>query len=664
LGDVEGEDYEFGLAVPSSSSRTTADQASFSLGDPELEARLQRALDVLAIRQGDRQALDEVEVVLDEALRRANGRMDRGDLEGARSLLNAVRQVQPDKDGLSESWDRLVALQQVNGTSHGGADAGASAPVTTTGTYALPSAAQAERLDQLLSTIAARPGNQAAFTELDRLLDDVLAQARAALADGDIETAGQLIAVVQSVNPRKRGLGDARRLLRQGVEVADWNARALEAESRGALIEPRTESAYYWYRRSLSADPTNEPARQGMARVQRVMIQNALDAAANFDFELADAWLDEAAGVLDNTAVVDGARRQVNAVRDEAAAEIEARILTAIRAGDYNLAEFTLIDLIALGGYEDRVVELRSLMTREAVYGQYQPGDTIRDQFTDGSRYAPVVVVVSSGSFVMGSRENERERTEAEGPQHRVTFARGFALGQREVTVGEFAAFVADTGYRTRAERDGGSSAWDEELGQLAERPEINWRHDYAGAQAAEDLPVLHVSWEDATAFVQWLSAQTGRSFRLPSEAEFEYALRAGTRSVYWWGDGRPLETVENLAGENDRSPTGRRFSNQFRGYGDDHFGPAPAGSFAPNPWGLHDLAGNVAEWTQDCWHSSYVRAPDNGLPWENPGCARRVIRGGYWASAPRQVRSASRVSAPPNLRTPQVGFRVARDLW
>jgi formylglycine-generating enzyme required for sulfatase activity len=337
--------------------------------------------------------------------------------------------------------------------------------------------------------------------------------------------------------------------------------------------------------------------------------------------------------------------------------------MQAIQRRDFDYADFHLIDLIALGGTEEQVTMLRERIQREREYGQFQPGDIIQDQLAKSGGTAPAVVVVASGSFVMGSPGDERGREDNEQPQHRINIERGFGLGLQEVTVGQFRSFMQATGYRTQAERDGQSTVWDESLGRLAERPGVNWTHDFAGQQAIASLPVLHVSWDDAQAYVRWLAEETGAGYRLPSEAEFEYALRAGSVSAYWWGEGRPREPVENLTGEKDESPTGRAWGSFIRGYGDGFWGPAPGASLKANPYGLYDMAGNVSEWLEDCWHSSYLRAPGDGSAWVNPGCPRHVVRGGYWASAPEQARSAARLSADRALHGPRVGFRIARDL-
>ena len=186
---------------------------------------------------------------------------------------------------------------------------------------------------------------------------------------------------------------------------------------------------------------------------------------------------------------------------------------------------------------------------------------------------------------------------------------------------------------------------------------------DYEGKPAQPRDPVIHVSWNDAQAYVNWLATGTGKPYRLPSEAEFEYVLRAGGNTQYWWGNASPSKVVENITGERDSSHSRRFWAEAFPGYGDKFWGPAPVASFEPNPFGLYDMGGNVSEWVLDCWHDTYVRAPVDGSAWINPGCDQRVIRGGHWASLPNQTRSAYRRYAAPDYHDARVGFRIARDL-
>ena len=136
-----------------------------------------------------------------------------------------------------------------------------------------------------------------------------------------------------------------------------------------------------------------------------------------------------------------------------------------------------------------------------------------------------------------------------------------------------------------------------------------------------------------------------------------------GKATKYWWGDGTPTRVVENVTGQGDESRSRRQWETYFKGYTDRYWGPAPVASFEANPFGLFDIGGNVAEWVDDCWHDSYLRAPADGSAWVNPGCNLRVVRGGFWASSPNQARSAYRNSAKPDHRGARVGFRIARDL-
>ena len=245
-----------------------------------------------------------------------------------------------------------------------------------------------------------------------------------------------------------------------------------------------------------------------------------------------------------------------------------------------------------------------------------QPGRVFRD-----CEECPEMVVVPAGSFVMGSPASEEGRHDDEGPQRRVTISKPFAVGKYEVTFGDWDACVAAGGCNRHRPDDGG---WGR-----------GWR------------PVMNVTWDQAKAYVGWLSRKTGESYRLLSEAEWEYAARAGTRTRYHWGDS-----------------VGRNRAN-CRGCGSrwDGNGTAPVGSFSANAFGLYDMHGNVWEWVEDCWHDSFAGAPSNGSAWVTGGsCSLRVFRGGSWFSDPRNLRSAVRGRSGSGNRV-DVGFRIARTL-
>ena len=242
-------------------------------------------------------------------------------------------------------------------------------------------------------------------------------------------------------------------------------------------------------------------------------------------------------------------------------------------------------------------------------------------------------------------------------------FDRGFAMSRTEVTVGQFRQFVEATGYEPTATHRGFSLAYDELSGNFVRRSNVGWHNAYDGSRASDDLPVVHVSARDADAYAKWLSERSGQRYHVASEAQFEYALRAGSRARYPWGNGTPPKGIGNLTGALDHSTSGRQWTNAFPGYGDGYWGPAPVGRFAPNAFGLHDLDGNVSEWVADCWHDGYRRAPNDGGAWVNPGCRSRVVRGGAWASAPEQTRSAWRAPAGVDTTNARIGFRVVREL-
>ncbi len=285
-----------------------------------------------------------------------------------------------------------------------------------------------------------------------------------------------------------------------------------------------------------------------------------------------------------------------------------------------------------------------------------KPGAVFRD-----CPDCPEMVVIPAGSFAMGSPKGEVGRKVDEGPQHPVRVAKSFALGSHEVTVAEFRRFVQASGYQTDAERnpDQGISAWSDSKGGLAPAKGRSWRNP--GFPQDGRHPVVGVSLHDAMAYVNWLGKETGKDYRLASEAEWEYAARAGTTSARFWGDDpnqacRYANVADQRANEKHSTWTIHECDDRFAE-------TAPVGSFEPNAFGLHDMIGNVWEWTRDCWNTSYADAPSDGSAWLEGDCARRVGRGGSWSSRPGQARAASRDKAEPGYRDDNTGFRIARTL-
>ena len=244
------------------------------------------------------------------------------------------------------------------------------------------------------------------------------------------------------------------------------------------------------------------------------------------------------------------------------------------------------------------------------------PGTTFRD-----CEACPEMVVVPAGSFMMGSPASEKGRSDYEGPLHRVTIPAPFAVGKYEVTFAEWDACGAAGGC-------GGFVP-----------PDWQWGRG--------DRPVINVSWQDAEAYARWLSQRTGEQYRLLSEAEWEYAARAGSQTRYAWGDamGRGRANCDGCGSRWDNTST------------------APVGSFSPNAYGLHDMHGNVREWASDCWNDDYAGAPADGAAWLQGDCERRGVRDGSWNHHPAVLRSAVRYWYRIDRPSPMLGFRVARPI-
>lgn len=527
----------------------------------------------------------------------------------------------------------------------------------------LPDPAQSQRLAELLDDLAATPGNQATQQELNRLLDDVMSQADRRIENNELELATRMLDVVKSINPDRSGLAAAYGRIEQRGNIDGQLALAREAMAEGRVVAPEGDNAWSYYRRVADRDPGNAEAEQGLAGVQQYLVNRALAFARELDFDSSDRMLEEARLIRSNDSLIDQAEEEIVGIRTRQAEMLEAQAVAAMDAGDFNRAERVLVDLVALGDQEILLGQLRRRLEEARIYGGFRPGQIIRDHFLNSPLWTPESVVITAGSFMMGSETFDEGHLENESPQHRVNIRRGFAIGRKEVTVAEFRGFVDRAGYVTDAERKGYSTVYNHASGRLTQRRDVTWEMGYDGRDAEDDHPVVHISWNDAQAYVNWLARGTGKPYRLPSEAEFEYALRGGKTGDYWWGNGTPRSAVENITGDGDESRSRRSWTVAFQNYTDGYWGPAPVGSFQPNPFGLFDISGNVAEWVWDCWHDTYIRAPVDGSAWINPGCGYRVVRGGYWASSPRQTRSAFRLSARPDSHGARVGIRIARDL-
>jgi formylglycine-generating enzyme required for sulfatase activity len=512
--------------------------------------------------------------------------------------------------------------------------------------------------------LADDPNNAAAAAGIEKVHNYLLQQANDALDKGDEKTTGKLIEVIGGISKTGDDYTQLALRLKTLRQVAPLLTHAADLMQQGRALEPADDNALAVYRQVLTLDPANKLADQGLVQIERDFLDRALAAAAQDDYAGADKILDQAAAVRPGSQNLLDTRTRIEGIRRQRAANTMAQANSALDAGDPNLAETLAQKALALTPDLAGIDEFNRKLRNARLYASYAPGQVVTDKFLDRHGEAPPLVVVPTGSFVMGSSDADSEHRSTEGPQREVKIDAGFAMGRDEISVGAFGAFIGDASYATDAERIGTSTIYDEESGRLIERRGVTWRDDYLGARATEDMPVIHVSWSDAVAYTKWLAARTGKPYRLPSEAEFEYALRAGSTTRYPWGDSNPSKPLENLTGDLDRSPRFKRsWAKSFAKYDDGYWGPAPIGKFPADAFGLRDMDGNVSEWIDDCWHDNYTRAPSNSHAWVNPGCAVHVIRGGSWGSAPDQVRSSYRLAAPADTRSARVGFRVARDL-
>jgi formylglycine-generating enzyme required for sulfatase activity len=245
-----------------------------------------------------------------------------------------------------------------------------------------------------------------------------------------------------------------------------------------------------------------------------------------------------------------------------------------------------------------------------------KPGDSFRECAKD----CPEMVVVPAGEFIMGSPPSEEDHSKHEEPQHKVLFAKLFAIAKFDVTFAEWDACVS--------------------VGGCRRTPDAGWGRD--------TRPVTNVDWDEAQQYVAWLSRMTGNAYRLLTEAEWEYAARAGTTTAYHWGDeiGKNNANCKGCGSQWDSKQT------------------SPVGSFRPNAFGLYDMHGNVWEWVEDCWHENYNGAPTDGSAWTGDDCNSHVDRGGSWVSGQEALRAAHRDWLTTGYRAGSLGFRVGRALF
>jgi len=273
----------------------------------------------------------------------------------------------------------------------------------------------------------------------------------------------------------------------------------------------------------------------------------------------------------------------------------------------------------------------------------------------------PEMTVVPDGFVMMGSARTEVGHEDSERPRHRVGISRPFALGRFEVTRAQFEEFLRATGHDTGDEECYTVRNFGNPGGWLRPAGTLKGSFSYPGFVQDSFHPATCVSWNDVSKYAAWLSKLTGKSYRLATEAEWEYAARAGNTNRFYFGEGeKQLCTYGNVG---DLSAK-REFPDLTPVECEDgYIFTAPVGRFQPNAFGLFDMHGNVSEWVADCWHDDYDNAPTDGSAWTTAPCEHRVVRGGSWLDNWHDLRIAKRQAVLPYFRVHIYGFRVARTL-
>lgn len=263
----------------------------------------------------------------------------------------------------------------------------------------------------------------------------------------------------------------------------------------------------------------------------------------------------------------------------------------------------------------------------------------------------PDLILLEGGSFMRGAAIGDPAADESELPRHEVTVAKPFAIAARQVTVQDYERFATATGHETGM----GCYTFTDE----------GWRHDenadwrMPGFPQTPLDPVVCISWHDAMAYAAWMSARTGKTYRLPSEAEWEFAARGGFREGNFWGeDDTRICAYANVNDITAKNKTAKAAENCTDGF----LYTSPAGHFRPNPFGLYDAIGNAWVWLADCWQGDYRASPRDGSAHLDNNCERRVLRGGSWTDTPGPVRIGARENRPPHGRYSIAGFRLARN--
>ncbi len=499
--------------------------------------------------------------------------------------------------------------------------------------------------------------------EIDELLTTIHASlydhAEQAIRDYDAKTLTALTARLKSIDP------DDPKIQPYTDQISlIYTLERLQQEIQAHVLEDKLyevdqNDAVHTLMIATELDASYPPLLTTKVQLLELISQQAMRAAQELDFPIADQQVNILNQIDRSHPITSATISNIQDQKQNRFAYLDQQFYTAINNLNLTRAQDMIGELSELEIAASQISGYQILFNKTKIYGPYEISSVFNDLLANGNN-GPSMVVMPLGSFNMGSQTGPKHQR----PRHRVDIKYGFAVSQTEVTVGQFRQFIEDTQYQTTAERNNRAKVYDERTGRFKEKFNINWRHDYLGKNADSQLPVIHVSWQDAQAYAGWLNSSTGESYRLLSESEFEYILSANSESLYPWGNDAPTQVWGNFSGAKDKFKKSRiRWREGFADYEDGFWGPAPVGSFIQSLLGLNDLSGNVMEWVEDCWHDSYIRAPIDGSEWVNRGCESRVIRGGNWGSAIDEYEVHHRVKAVSTLTDPRLGFRVAKTL-
>ena len=521
-------------------------------------------------------------------------------------------------------------------------------------------------LEWYLAIVRFDAANARAQTGLADTLDALVQVTRQNIREGNLVEASRLLRVIERSLVAHPDIALLKLELANAGKAESFQKKAIEFERRKLILPSspgdKSGDAITAYHEALKSFPDYQPSLKAIDRLRSQRERAAMDLAKQGKFEAALIVLRQAALIDDKNPQHQIVSNHVNGRLNQAIQEkivLANLALDGMRidtAADYYLGAKKILPA------HPEVSALAQRIDETRHYARFKPAQFFSEPWAMSSP-APEMVVIPYGKYEMGAPKSVVAPVPAELPRHTVTFKRGFAIARNEITVGQFRQFIESSGYKTRATTRAWSMVFDEKGGSMTKRENVDWRHDHLGRLAKDDLPVVHVNFHDAQAYARWLSEKTGEDYRLPSEAQYEYVLRAGRDTLYPWGDQAPKKVVANLAGAGDKSTQSRSWGNAIEGYRDFHWGGAPVRSFPQEPWGTFDISGNVDEWVQDCWHDSYQRAPLDSSAWVNPGCKMGVTRGASWASPLDEARVSFRTATLMKTHNARIGFRVVRAL-